>query len=62
MDICESLCHSFDFVNMRFVIKVNFFTVNFYEKIYFHRKFITNVCYSLDPTNSFLKKTIFSHV
>ena len=41
MGICRSLYHSFNFVNMRFVVKVIFFPIKFYKKIYFHGNFIT---------------------
>ena len=37
----EVLCQSFTFVNMRFVVKIVFFPIKFYKKIYFHGKFIT---------------------
>ena len=39
--VCRSLCHSFDFEDIRFVVKVIFFSIKFYEKMYFHGKFIT---------------------
>ena len=39
------ICHSLNFVNMRFAVKVIFFPVEFYKKIYFHGKFITEFCY-----------------
>ena len=39
------ICHSFNFVNMRFAVKVTFFPIKFYKKIYFHGKFITEFCY-----------------
>ena len=42
MGICRSLCHSFNFVNMRFIVKVIFFPIKFYKKLYFHGKFITD--------------------
>ena len=45
MGICGSLCHSFNFVNMKFVVKGKFFPIKFYKKIYFHEKFITEFCY-----------------
>ena len=32
---CRSTCHSFNFVNMRFVVKGTFFPTTFYGKIYF---------------------------
>ena len=32
MGICRSLCHSYNFVNMRFVVKVIFFPTKFYRK------------------------------
>ena len=46
----EVLCHSFNFVNMRFVAKVIFFgylffSIKFYRNIYFHGKFITEFCF-----------------
>ena len=71
----EVLCHSFNFVNMRFVAKVIFFgylffSIKFYRNIYFHGKLITEFCFfffysricSLGRTNSFLQKKIFSFV
>ena len=37
---------SFNFVNMRFVVKEGiFFPIKFYKKIYFHGKFITEFSY-----------------
>ena len=45
MGICRSLYQSFNFVNMRFVVKVIFFSIKFYKNIYFHGKFITEFCY-----------------
>ena len=40
------ICHSFNFANVRFVVKIIFFPIKFYKKIYFHGKFITEFCYS----------------
>ena len=55
MGICGSLCHSFNFINMRFKVKVTFFSFKFYKKNYFHGKFITEfyfhftlICVPLD--------------
>ena len=45
MGICGSLCHSFNFVNVKFVVKVIFFPIKFYRKIYFYGKFVTEFCY-----------------
>ena len=45
MDICRSLCHSFNFISMRFAVKIKIFRTKFYRKIYFHGKFITEFCY-----------------
>ena len=45
MGICGSLFHSFNFINMRFVVKVTFFPIKFFKKIYFHGKFITEFCH-----------------
>ena len=39
--ICRSLCHSFNSVNMSFVVDVIFLTIKSHKKIYFHGKFIT---------------------
>ena len=44
MTIFRSLCHSFDFVNTRFKVKIIFFPVKFYKKIYFYGKFVTEFC------------------
>ena len=44
MGICRSLCHSFNFVNMSFVVNVIFFIIKSYKKIFFHGKFITESC------------------
>ena len=41
MGICRSLCHSFNFLNMIFRIKVIFFPITFCKKMYFHGKFVT---------------------
>ena len=38
--ICGMLCHSFNFVNMRF--QIIFFRIKFCKKIYFHGKFVTD--------------------
>ena len=67
MDICRSLCHSFfNFVNLRFVAKVTFFPNNFYKKIYFHGKIITEFYFffyfhmcSLEWLNSFFTENNF---
>ena len=40
MSTCRSSCQSFTFINMRFVVKVIFFPVKFYKKIYFQGKYI----------------------
>ena len=45
MGMCRSLCHLFNFVNMRFVVKVIFFSIKFYKKIYFRGKFVTEFCF-----------------
>ena len=45
MGVCRNLCRSFNFVNMRFVVKAILFRIEFYWKIYFHGKFITGFCY-----------------
>ena len=37
----SQIFHSLNFVNMRFVVKVKFFPIKFYKKIYFHGNFIT---------------------
>ena len=42
MGICRSLCQRFTFVDMRFVVKVIFFSIKFYKKICFHGKFMTD--------------------
>ena len=47
MGIGRGLCQSFTFVNMRVVVKVILFPIKFYNKIYFHGKFITEFCYIL---------------
>ena len=39
------ICHNFNYVNMRFVVKVIFFPIKFYKKIYFHGKFVTEFFY-----------------
>ena len=44
MDICRCLCHSFNFVNMIFVVMVIFFPIKSYGKIYCHSK-ILEFCY-----------------
>ena len=35
----------FNFIIMRFKVKVTFFPIKFYKNNYFHRKFITGFCY-----------------
>ena len=45
MGICRSLCHSFNFVDMRFVVTVIFFPIKFYRKIYGHGKFLEFCCF-----------------
>ena len=46
MGICRNLCHSLNFVNIQF-IKVIFFPMEFYEKIYLHGKFVTEFYFIL---------------
>ena len=47
MGICRSLCHSFNFIYMRFVVvKVILIPIKFYKKIYFQGKFVTEFCCS----------------
>ena len=66
MDICRSVCHSFTFVNMRFVVKVTFFPIKFYKEIGFIEKFLqkfisffTLICF-LGWINSFFYRKQFS--
>ena len=58
MGMCRSLCHFFNFVNMRFVVKVIFFSIKFYKKIYFRGKFVTEFCFFL-LSLMFLWKNMF---
>ena len=72
MGICKSLCHSFNFVNVRFVVKVIFFPLNSTRRFTFMESLMqcTWFCYfsfyshiySFEWINSFLQKTIFSIV
>ena len=45
MGIRGSLCHSFNYINMRFVVELTFFPIKFYKKICFRRKFLRQFCY-----------------
>ena len=58
MGMCRSLCHFFNFVNMRFVVKVIFFSIKFYKKIYSRGKFVTEFCFFL-LSLMFLWKNMF---
>ena len=40
MGFCRSICHSFNFLNVRFKAEVMFFSIKFSKKIYFHVKFV----------------------
>ena len=61
----EVLCHSFNFVNMRFVAKVVFFwnlffINNFFKKIYFHKSLLHNFVYLLLHMFLWMNKFLFT--
>ena len=59
MGICRSLCHSYNFVNMRFVVKDKCFPIKCNRKIYFHGKFITEFYYFFFFSYMFLRMNKF---
>ena len=52
MDFCRGLCKSFNFLNMKFVVKFILFAIKFYRKVFFiesllcnFEKFVTEFCH-----------------
>ena len=53
MGICKSLCHSFNFVNMRFVVKTYFSLLSSTRRVTFMESLLQNFAISLIKQESY---------